>query len=60
MYYVESDINGRQYDSYYPASPSNVELAYTAIGEPGTPPPEATLSGPSNLESGGQGSTSYV
>jgi len=54
-YYVESDVNGRQIDSWYPASPSNMKIAYTAVGDSGPPPLKVFLSGPTQLDSGEEG-----
>jgi len=53
VYYVE-DLLGRDI-GWKPVGPSNVEIAYTAVGEPGTPPLDVTLTGPSQLDSGEQG-----
>jgi subtilisin family serine protease len=73
FYYVESNVGGQEI-GWVPYDPTvhkrNGSFEYTVIGEPGTPPLETTLSGPSTLESGqtgtwtasvsgGTGSTSY-
>jgi len=55
VYYVESDILGREINGWYPTPPSNVKIAYTAIGEPSSSPVGVTLSGPSSLNSGETG-----
>ena len=55
VYHVNFNTAGRTINSWHPASPSNVEVAYTAVGKPGTPPLEASISGPSYLDSGQQG-----
>ena len=54
VYDVESDINGRRI-GWKPASPSNVEIAYTAVGEPGTPPLQVSLAGPREVTAVEQG-----
>jgi len=70
VYYVKSNTSGQQINEWYPASPSGVDVAYNAMGEPGTFPLEVTLSGPGTVDSGqegtwtanvegGEGSTSY-
>lgn len=69
VYYIESDINGRDI-GWKPVAPSYVEIAYTAIGERGIPPLDVSIDGPTSLDSeetgtwiadvnGGQGTTSY-
>lgn len=70
VYYLRYDLAGIPIDTWRSAKPSNVKIAYTAIGEPGMPPLEVSLSGPTYLDereqgtwtasvSGGTGSTSY-
>ena len=48
-YYVTVDkSSGQQINSWYPASPSGVKIAYTAVGDrgtPPTPPPSVSLTG---------------
>ncbi len=73
FYYVESNVNGQEI-GWVPFDPTvhkqNGSFEYTVIGKPDTPPVQASLSGPSTLESGqtgtwtanvsgGEGSTSY-
>jgi subtilisin family serine protease len=52
-YYVTVDkSSGQQINSWYPASPSGVKIAYTAVGDRGTaptPPPSVSLTGPYSL-----------
>jgi subtilisin family serine protease len=54
-YYLRYNLAGVPIDTWRPAKPSNVKIAYTAIGEPGTPPLSVSLSGPTFLSSGEQG-----
>lgn len=70
------DVLGRCYTTSLPASANDAQVAYTVATKPGSPPPppppplEATLSGPTYVDSGqsgtwtanvegGEGSTSY-
>jgi len=74
-YYWEADFYDRignecQMNVPIPKSPEDFEIAYTAVGTEGPPPPRASLSGPYELDTheqatwtasvnGGVGSTSY-
>ena len=69
-YVFEVWTENGQYLGWYPSKPENVSFAYSVSGKVGSPPLEATLSGPSTLKSGqtgtwtanvsgGEGSTSY-
>jgi len=58
FYYVETNIAGQDI-GWVPFDPTvhkrNGDYEYTVIGKPGTPPPEASISGPSSLDNGSTG-----
>jgi hypothetical protein len=43
VYYIEYAIDGREIKRWYPCRPENVEFAYTTLGIPGDPIPDAIL-----------------
>jgi subtilisin family serine protease len=53
VYYIGSNSAGQTINAYYPATPSNVRVDYTAAGVPGTPPPTVTISGPGPVYTSG-------